>query len=264
MSTHAPLALTGNGYALQIIPAAVALRDESVERAKLITVSDAATQAAAIAVIAPLKGLVKSCEVCRKEIKAPVLVIEDDIDTKAKDFKAPAQEQIDRLETEIGTFLEAEEAKAEAARKAESDRQAAEAAAEQKRLAAIAAAEKAANDAKSKQARESAAKEAERLRAENLQAEIDHAEAAPVPVPVFVSKVTGASVNKTPEIFVHDLHALYAAHPQCVKLEEKLSAIKDLVSLLKSQNKAIEIPGVTVSFVTDVRTKATRSNLAIQ
>jgi hypothetical protein len=232
--------------------------------AKKITVSDVATLAAATTIAAELKGLVNGCEACRKEIKAPVLVIGDDIDLEAKNFKSPAQEQINRFATESGLFIEAEEARAEAARKAEEARQAAEAAAETARLNAIAAAERAAQAAKGKAAQAAAEAQAQKLRDEQIQSEIDRSESTPVALPVFVSKVAGASVNKTPEIFVHDLHALYKAHPQCVKLEEKLSAIKDLVSLLKSQNKAIEIPGVTVSFVTDVRTKATRSNLAIQ
>jgi hypothetical protein len=264
MSTHAPLALLGDGYTLEIIPAAVALRDELIGKAKQITAVNSQAEAdAAIAHAAQLKGLTKECEACRKDVKAEPYKMCVDIDEKAAEFVAPATPEIKRLENMAGAFVARERQRADEERRkqAEEARKAQEA--ETARLNAIAAAERAAQAAKGKAAREAAEALAAKLRQEQLEAEIDQAEAAP-PLVIETPTAQGAAFNTKIEIFPHDLDALYKAHPQCVELKPRLNAIKDLVKLQQRQNKPVNIRGCEISIVPDLAVRAARSNLAIE
>lgn len=263
MSTHAPLALSGSGYQLEIIPAAVALRDATIKAAKEITqVHTQAEADAAIEAAALLKGLTKECEACRKEIKAPVILIGDAIDAKALEFRAPAILEIWRLESLAAWFAAEQRRKIEEERRKQAEQERKEREAEQARTNAIAAAERAAQAAKGKSAREAAEAQAQKLRDEQFQAEIDKAETPAVILPE-IPVTHGAALNTKIEIFTHDLDALYKAHPQCVELKPRLNAIKDLAKMLQRQNKAVEIPGCTISFTADLAVRAAR-NLSLK
>lgn len=264
MSTHAPLALLGEGYKLEIIPAATTLRDETIKSAKHIVVVNTQISAdSAISAAALLKGLMRDCEACRKEIKSPVLAIGVAIDAKAAEFQKPAIAEIIRLEGLAGAYVAEQRRLAEEARRKQAEKERAEQLAEQARLEAIAAAERAAQAAKGKAARDAAEAQAQKLRDEQMQAEIDKAE-TPAPAPIETPVTAGAALNTKIEVFAHDLDALYKAYPQCVELKVRLNAVKDVAKMLQRQNKPIAIPGVEISITTDLAVRATRSNLQIQ
>lgn len=263
MSTHAPLALSGSGYQLKIIPAAIVLRDETIKAAQKITsVNSQAEADEAIAKAALLKGLTKGCEESRKEVKAKPWKMCLEIDAAGADFNKPALPEIARLESMAGAFVAGERRKIEEERRKQAEQERKEREAEQARINAIAAAERRAQAAKGKAAREAAEAQAQKLRDEQFQAEIDKAETPAVILPE-IPVTHGAALNTKIEIFTHDLDALYKAHPQCVKLKPRLNAINDLAKMMQRQNRPVEIPGCTISFTADLAVRAAR-NLSLK
>ncbi len=265
MSTKLVPFRTDGALTFNLLPEAVILRDSIIEKTKpLITVSDETSKALAVERIAALKSLVADCEACRVAEKAPAKEYGEKIDAQAKEFKLPAEQEIARIESAIGKYVtdQQEKARAQAQRlREEEQRKVREQAARDKELAD---AQRKVQEATNAEERLKAAEEAKRLAEAAEEAEMDAAGAEPPPPPVFINtKVAGAAVKRTPQIMVHDIHELYKAHPQCVTLKENLNAIKDLIKLAESQNKPINIPGVDVSFVTDVqvRKSSTSHNL---
>lgn len=259
MSNHAPLAVSGDGYKFSLVPKAIQLRDEAIKTCQeIISVNSEDGLKKIIESVAVLKGIVAGCEVCRKERKAPLLDECEEIDSISKEFKAPAQAEIDRREKIAGAYISEQRRIAEEARRKQEQEAREAQQAEQLRLDAIAEQERLAAQAKGKAAREKAEAEAKRLREIQEQHEIDQAEAAPV-APVEIPKATGAAVGTKIEIFATDLDALYKAHPQCVELTIRLNAVKDLVKHLQRQKKELVLPGVEISIVPDLTVRANRS-----
>lgn len=203
-----------------------------IESKAVISIQSSDDVEKAIAVVSALKGIAKTIEAHRKVAKEPVLQLGNAIDSEAKSFSSPITLEVKRLETAVGSFQLAERRKAEEAqRKAQEEAQ-----------KAIEAAEK----AKSNPANELDALDAE------LEAElaVDRvAEIAPVQ-----TKVSGASTRKDCDIEIEDIHALYKAHPECVKLEVKLLSVRDLIN-----RGILDIPGVKLTETIKVSARASSS-----
>ena len=78
-------------------------------------------------------------------------------------------------------------------------------------------------------------------------------EVCSAPVPEVQTGVKNGRVGQKPDITLLDIHALYKAYPQCVKMEMKVQAVKDLASA-----GITEIPGVSIIWRTAVSVNASR------
>ena len=76
------------------------------------------------------------------------------------------------------------------------------------------------------------------------------------PVEQVATGAKGASVRTKNDIVITDIHALYAAHRQCVELTPRMNAINDLV-----RAGITEIPGVSIISRVAVSTRAAKGNL---
>ena len=172
-----------------------------------------------------------------------------------------AQRQRDEIERLERQRKEAEERAALAHTQAAKDAAAAETARIQKESAeAEARAARARQESAEAEAR--AAEEKSRLAQEAFEAELAAAEAAEdataicqAPIPEDKTGVTGASVSEEFDIEFTDLHALYAAHRQCVDLTGRKQAVKDLIRV-----GIREIPGVRLIAKTKVAVRAAKQS----
>ncbi len=186
--------------------AAVALRDRALEQAALIgKVANADDQRDAVAAQASIKEVLRAIEAAREEAKKPVLEFGRMIDAKAKEFSKELKAEELRLARLIGDFQQLEQARIRAAQQAENERLA----------------------------------ELERQRARELAEAKSHEEidaiqekysqlalSSPAPAP---ARVEGQQVTQDWEIEVVDIWTLARAHPACVKIEPRLSEIKNLL-----------------------------------
>jgi hypothetical protein len=211
---------------IAIVPAALEARRVALavssECKEITGVMDLEAAAAALTTI---KGLTRSVEDSRKEVKAPVLEVGRNIDAVAKDYLAPLEAESKRLSAMVGTYQEAARRKAEKERE-EAARVQAEAVAEmqRKQAAAVAAGDEEAADAARAEAADKIA-----------EAQINLANAeGPRPEGI---------VTKTAWKFeVTDIEALHKARPELVVLEPNNAAIRAVVKA--SNGKAI--PGLRV------------------
>lgn len=245
MNDNEPL----NGGALILVPDAIpavscvadalAIRDQAIAAAEAIeAVVDDLDQELAVDAIRELKRFSKWIEDGRKMIKEPVLILDRRIDGLAREIVAPIGPQEKRLQHMVNGYqfeIRRKQEEAWQAREAELRRL------EQERIAAELAAAKAAQEARrqaeallleekaaltkaqveaSAQAAaraEAAAKEAERARMEaNVNLAVPQA-----------PKPTGTSVQDVWRWECTDVHALYYARPDLVRLEASAKAIQD-------------------------------------
>lgn len=202
-----------------------------VESKAVISIQSSDDVEKAIAVVSALKGIAKTIEAHRKVAKEPVLQLGTAIDSEAKSFSSPITLEVKRLETAVGSFQLAERRKAE-----EAQRKAQEEA-------------KKAIDAAS--AAQSSGNELDALDAE-LEAELAVSQVSEI-TPI-QTKVAGAKTRADYDIEVEDIHALYKAHPECVKLEVKLLSVRDLIN-----RGILDIPGVKLTETIKVSARASSS-----
>ena len=248
MSKPAQLAVSGlSTYSVTLTEDAKAKRAELLETASLIiNISNPEDQAEAVQTVAKLKAWKNEVEKTRKELKEPVLAAGRLLDATAADASKPAEVEIKRIEALLVDFQrEQNRIREEALRKqrdeqeriareqAEKERQLREEAArleaERQRL------EREALEARSKKAREEAAAKAKQIEeqqiANELAADFKQPVAAPAPAPLpEVAKPTGAAVKKVFKWEVTDIEALFAAFPQCVRLEPNAQQINYLLA----------------------------------
>lgn len=222
------ITVTGNLPAPQIaiVPAALEARRVALAAAAdCKEVADVMSLEAAAAALTTLKGLSRSVEDSRKDVKAPVLEVGRTIDAVAKDYLAPLDAEAKRLSAMVGSYQEAQRRKAEKERQ-EAARVQAEAVAEMQRKQAAAAAagdEEAADKARAEAAEKIA----------DAQINLANAE-GPKPEGI---------VTKTAWKFeVTDIEALFKARPELVVLEPNNAAIRAVVKA--SNGKAI--PGLRI------------------
>lgn len=212
------LAVTGLATAaITLAPGAEAHRASLLAVAKDITEVDEFTLDAASDALKLLQETARAVEKQRKEIKAPVLVLEDQIDSVAKAYTAPIKAEAERIGLMVGKFLAEQKAAAE---KAEAERQ--KAIREQQRQA-----EEAARAEAAAKAAAAAAEDEDFPTMPDTPAPVAPAFIAPLPPPPPAPvKVSGIQTRTTWEYEVTDLAALFAARPDLCTIEPNPSAIR--------------------------------------
>jgi colicin import membrane protein len=283
MNKTQPLAISGlTNFSVTISDDAQQRKADALELSRSITaVSNAAQQQDAITAAALIKGLLKSVEATREELKRPILDAGRELDDCAKIYSGNLKAELARVEKLASNWqaqenrrleairLEQERIAREAAEKAEQERLAAlaaeqerqrqadaarlreleaiqAAATEEARLAAQvladAAAEKRAREAKAAQEAEAAAQEQRMEEARQRQQE-----QLAIPVP----KAAGARVSTAKDYEVLDIRALYLARPDLVTLDPKRSLILAAIAI-----PGASIAGIRVFETTKVQAKA--------
>lgn len=263
-----------SSFSVTISPDALAQKKDALALAAEVTaVASVSEQQNAIAAASMMKSLVKGMEKTRKEVKEPVLDAGRKIDATAAGYSKELEAEIARVEKLAADFQREENRKAEALRRAEEEKQreeqrlaeeerrkeaealrkiAEEAAAERRReqeaiakaadekarTEAILAAQKAEADRIEHQKildAECRAQEERRLEEARQRAMDMNLVAAP-------PKAAGARVRVSFDFTVTDIHALYRARPDLVKLEAKRADILAAISI----PGAPAIPGISV------------------
>jgi hypothetical protein len=188
-------------------PDADTLREAALASAALIArVSTPEEQAEAVAAQVELKSVIKWCEDSRKAAKEPVIDYGRKIDGVAKRFREEMDEELTRLMRLCGDYQTLQEAKARAAE-----------AARIKDLNEI-----------ERQKQEALAKAESHDEMEKIHEQACEAAAA---VPIVQSvRADYQVVSHEWEIIVTDIHLLARVHPNCVKIEPRLSEIKALLN----------------------------------
>lgn len=208
-------------------------RDEALTEARKIkTVEDAFDAECAADAMRQLKDLSRGVEDARKIVKEPVLKLGRQIDGLAKDFCEPLDAEYKRIGTLLGGYQRREKEKAEAAeRKAreEAERIQREAENDVLRLKRDALA-----NAKSEEDIAAINQKADEILDK---AQIAAAETLAVSGPV---KPKGTAVRTMLKFEVTNIEALYASHPECVRLEPNGEVIRALIKYNRN------IPGLRV------------------
>lgn len=208
---------------VSILPDAYQLRDQALAACALLgEVTDEAGKDVWVKAQTALKELIDECERSRKAVKEPVLDLGRTIDALAKDYRSKLDSEYWRGCVEVGNYEALQLAKLRAAHSAQakdlSD-------IEKRRWEGIA-------NAKSEQ-------EIEAINYRYAQEQAVLQSQLPV-----IQRLDNQRVTEDWEVEVTNVHALYMAAPQCVKLEPKLLEIK---LLLKA---GITPPGITAKKVT--------------
>lgn len=186
-------------------------------------VSNAAENEIAVKAQAALHALVTSIEKARKAEKEPILIFGDRLDQSVKTFSEDLKSELLRVSTLIGDFAALEQAKA---RSADAARNEALNKIERERLAE-------ASQATSHDALDAVNEHFNRRAAEA----VDRHAYAP-------ARADGQKISADWDITVTDVWTLARCHPGCVKIEPRLSEIKDLLK------QGIKVSGITAVLIT--------------
>lgn len=267
---------------ISIIPSAIQQKKDALELAATIKAEPTTPeeQQDCIAAASLAKGLAKSMEVSRVDVKRPVLDIGAKIDAKAKEYSKELSAEVLRLESLAAAYQRKVDKQAADARRAEEERQRKEretadndkereqrfmedkegANIEERRadLARIEAAvtfeEK---EAARKIADDNADARCEEWRilqqsiAETDEQRLEDARerATAIAVVSAPQRAAGASVRRSYDYDVLDLKTLYAHRPDLVTLEPKRAMILAAIS------NGLQIPGLNVRETTKIRAK---------
>lgn len=259
------LTLTGiRETSVSISPKAEDTKQAALAEARdITTVNDEFAMACATDALRNLKQLTKEVEDARKAVKAPVLDLGRTIDGLAKEFLAEVEQESIRVNKLLNAYAaEQRRIQMEAERKRqEEERRQREAAekAERERLAAEAAARKAEEDRQAafdeheeSQAKAQAAKATQEAAEAARQAEEARKaqEAARQQIAPSFEKPKGMAIKTVKRFELTDIHALYAARPDLVRMEVNASAINAAL-----RNGMTECSGliITEETITEVR-----------
>jgi hypothetical protein len=188
----------------------------------IVSVADLDQAAAALTAIT---SLTRSIEGSRKEVKAPVLEVGKRIDSVAKDYLAPLEDEAKRLSIIVGSYQEAALRKAEKEREEAAKAQAAALAEmQEKQSAALEAGDAEAADA-------ARAEAADKIAASQLK--VIEAEGP---------KADGIVTRTSWKFDVTDIQALYKARPELCVISPNNAAIRAIV---KASNGAA-VPGLRI------------------
>jgi chromosome segregation ATPase len=194
-----------------------ALKEEALTVAAGVgKVVDAASNQRAVEAMQSLAAILKQVEAARKACKEPVLTFGKKIDEAAKAFIEELTTEQWRLSQLVGAFQEIENKRALAARQAENER-----------LAKI---------ERERQAELAKATTHEQM--DKVDEKFNNRVQQEQPQPIAPIRAEGQRVEQVINFEVFDIGALYAAKPQCVKMEPKAVEIK---ALLKA---GVQLPGV--------------------
>lgn len=194
---------------IDFTPAALELKSKALEVSALIgKVNDASSQEAAVQAQQQLSEALALVEKARVACKQPVLDFGRLIDSKAREFATELKEEQLRIAKLVGDFQFLEQERVRRAQQAENER-----------LAALER-EKAAELAKAKSHEE----------LDKIQEKFDTRATQEAPQkPIAPVRAAGQRVVEDFEIIVSDIHLLYRAHPNCVKMEALVGEIKSLL-----------------------------------
>jgi len=218
---------------VDIQPAAYEARRIALAAAKVCReVRDAESVRAAADALVAVKALLKKIEDSRTTINAPILAAQRAVNNACKDFSADLELEAKRLNTLVGTYQAAEQARAHAAR-LEAERQERLIREEQeKRERERLAAARAGETRHLEGDLDEIAQEADAAALEVRQAAAAKIEAAAAP--------TGVSVRKNWKFEVVDVRKLYAAHPDLCTIVPNNAAIR---AIIKNRQ---DIPGLRI------------------
>jgi hypothetical protein len=239
-----PIALVGDGYAIAITLAAEVSKDKLLTCSKAVAaVENTDDQAIAHAALKRLAEFRNLLEKSRTEVKAPVLRIGKDIDSKAAEFSKETDAEERRIKGLLSCFAVKQDAERRA-REAEA-RKVKEEADRQRRIADEAQRKAAAEDASLKEAA-TATKQAVAAEAA--------AEVAEVKAVAILAEAP-APVKMQLDYTVTDIAALYAARPGLVELTPKRREILAALESGRAADADFNLPGLTIREVPKISTR---------
>lgn len=191
------------------------------EAAQITAVTTADEQALAVDLGQKLRGWLKEIEAARVEVKAPFRQLAELVDALAKEAAVPCKAALDRLSALVSLFQQQE---AERVRLAEQARQEEIARLEIERQKK----EEALKAIQTSMTTEKDLDEAIKAEAASKQAAADAYNRIAMPTPA-AFRATGATTQKVMCYEVLDVHALYRARPELVRLEANAAAIRATV-----------------------------------
>lgn len=211
------------------------LRESALETAALVgKVTNGDEQAAAVAAQTEIQRIIQLAEKARVACKAPVLEFGRKIDSTAKAFTVELDAEMMRVSKLVGDFQQLEQMKLRAAEQARNE--------ELTRL------ERERADALAKAGSHEAA-DAINEHFSNKAAQLPVAEA---------TRAEGQIVRQDWEVTVTDPYLLARCHPNCVKIEPRLSEIKELLKL------GVKIQGITAKEITKASVRVPTERKAIE
>lgn len=235
MSDQAIITRDDSKLAVSFTEEANKLRDDALAVAALVgKVSNGEEQEAAVKAQTEIQRIRQLAEKARVACKAPVLAFGKKIDEAAKAFVVELDAEMLRVSKLVGDFQQLEQMKLRAAEQARSE--------ELTRL--------------------------ERERAEALSKASSHEaadainehfgnKAAAVPI-IEATRAEGQIVRNDWEIVVSDPFLLARCHPNCVKIEPRISEIKELLKL------NVKVQGITATPITKAGVRVPASQKAIE
>lgn len=239
------------------IEANKAMRAVIARAEKITVITDEQTHARASLIARELQGLRKGLETNYRAAKAPVLNAERALDGMYKELDGPLKDEyqrMDRLVSGYGEEQRREQARLDAARRAEECRIEEEAKAEVARLQrAKEEAELRARleeDARAKKAAERQVnKLEEKIESVEVSAQIEK-DSIPFPEPVLTRKPIGGRRWTEYTVKMTDETALFAARPDLVKVELREGMAKELAKSMDDKGIALDsIPGLQITKV---------------
>jgi hypothetical protein len=217
---------------------AVALKESALALSGVVgKVSNADENQAAVSAQSEIHKVRTLAEKARKQAKEPVLEYGKRIDAAAKAFVAELDEEMLRISKLIGDFQALEQAKARAA--------------EQLRLQELAKIER--------EKAEALAKVTSHEQADAVVAHFNEQAAQTATVaPAALIRAEGQVVKTDWEITITNPYELAKFHPACVKIEARLTEIKQLL------NDGITVKGVTATKVTKASVRVGVERKAIE
>lgn len=247
-SPASPYALTIPSQSIQYRDAQLALSRE------LKTPTNDEEQKIVLARAGTLKAINKDVESLRVELTKPHLDAQRDYKAKCDDFRKPILDEVKRLEDGASAFQASKERIARQEREEEAKRLQAALKAERDAIAEQQRLERELAAAKTKKAQAAIKEKIEAAQINVGEAQADTQQAIEQRAEPVNTKVAGSRIAEDYDIVVVNIHALYAAHRQCVELTERKSAIKDLI-----RAGITDIPGVTLTPRVKVSARATKS-----
>jgi hypothetical protein len=204
--------------------AAVEYRDRLLEGARFVTtVADASDQEIAVRLLRDMKEHLNGVESARKRVKEPILTAGKKVDSLAAAHCEPLQAEFDRVSSLVAGFQAIERARVAA--EEEKRRQEVFRLENERREAALLAAKAASGmQTEADLAKAIAAEEAAR----EATAVADQVIRAPLPA---VIREEGMVMRKKLDFIVEDIHAVYRARPELVKLEPNRAVILSLCTI---------------------------------
>jgi len=211
---------------VELAPSAYNARAVALTTAESITVIENVTDLDnAASALTAIKSLTRSIEDSRKQVKAPVLEVSRRIDSIAKDYLMPLEDEAGRLSSMIGAHQEANRRKAE----------------KEKEIAAHAQNE-AMIEMQKKQRAAVEAGDAEAADAARAEAADKIAESQLALIAAQGPRVDNITTRSTWKFEVSDVEALYAARPDLCVIEPSSAAIR---AIIKTTNGK-PIPGLRI------------------